>query len=90
METVAQVREVALKYFADSPFTVYLLVNRIRDENDILTTTALAKEHGFEVNYFIPEDLTLLKYNAIGRPLIDLPEDSLSVATLKAFVNNEL
>ena len=87
METVSQVREVACKYFAENPFNVYLLVNRIRSEEDKVSAEELAREYGFEVAGFIPEDMNILKYNVLGRPLVYLPDNSESVRALEGILD---
>jgi CO dehydrogenase maturation factor len=88
METVAQIRDIALKCYVETPPEICLLVNRIRNDAEKESSLIAAEKFGFEISGFIPEDPEILKYNAGGRPLVDLPQDTSAVCTVKDILFN--
>lgn len=83
LETVAQVRDIAARYNEGGRMEVRLLLNRVRGEDDRKRGEEAAAGIGLRVDACIPEDPRVLEYNAEGRSLLDLPEDSRSVAALR-------
>jgi len=90
METIAQVHDVVDKMNGGQPFDTFVLVNRVRTQEDERRAAELAAGFGFSVAAFVPEDENVLRDNADGRPLVLLPEGSVSVAALRAFVSGSL
>jgi CO dehydrogenase maturation factor len=88
METVAQIRDIALKCYIETPPEIYLLVNRIRNDAEKESSLIAAEKFNFEISGFIPEEMDILKYNAGGKPLIELPHDAASVCTARDFLFN--
>jgi len=84
METAVKVRDIAAKYDEAGHMTSHLLVNRVRDEEDLKLARDTAVEFGMSIIGFVPEDPDILEYNASGRPLFNLPDLSPGVTALKA------
>ncbi len=83
MESLVKVRDIATHYNEGRPLGTHVVVNRVSNEEDRARARKTAEELGLTVAAFVPEDPNILAYNAGGRPLFDLPEDSPSVAALE-------
>jgi CO dehydrogenase maturation factor len=83
MESVVKIRDIATKYDDGGAMETYVLINRIRNEGEGLYTKSMAEELGLNVAGCVPEDPNILEYNAKGRSLVGLPDDSPSVAVLR-------
>ncbi len=50
------------------------------------TIIQMANDAGLEILGFIPEDYTLAEYDAMGKPIINLPDNSPSVLSIQAMI----
>ncbi|MDH4007579.1 MAG: AAA family ATPase [Desulfuromonadales bacterium] len=82
IEALAQVRDLAVKYNDGAPLQVVVVINRVCSQSERNSVTNTAAEFGLEVAAFIPEDPNVRSFNSQGIPLVDLPDDSLSIAAL--------
>jgi CO dehydrogenase maturation factor len=88
METVAQIRDIALKCYVETAPGIHLLVNRVRNDPEKQLSLIAAEKFNFEISGFIPEDMDILTYNARGITLIELSNNSLATNAVKGFLNN--
>ncbi|NQT73791.1 MAG: AAA family ATPase [Chloroflexi bacterium] len=58
-----------------------LVINKSRGTDK--TITQMAEETGLEILGSVPDDDTLAEYDSLGKPIIDLPEASLSVHAVR-------
>jgi len=86
MESVIKVRDIATFYNEDRPLGTHVLINRIAGEDDRRRAQATAAGLGLTIAGFVPEDEDVLRYNAEGRTLLELPDDAPSVAALRSVV----
>ncbi len=87
LESVVKVRNIAVDYNEDRPIETHVVINRVRNEEDRSRAGQAVRELGLEVAVFVPEDGNILDYNATGRSLLDLPEDSPSVVALAGLLS---
>ncbi len=64
------------------PARAGLVINRFQGEDDALIAETAAK-WGLEILGRIPDDRNITEYDAMGKPLIDLPDTSPSVTAIK-------
>ncbi len=65
-----------------------LVFNRVQGNEKILVQSA--DKLGLEILGFIPYDENIVAYDLMGKPIIDLPEDSSSLAEIYNIVENRL
>jgi CO dehydrogenase maturation factor len=82
IEALAQVRDLAVKYNNGAPLEVLVIVNRICDPEEEVTARETAESLGLDIVTFVPEDPNVRTFNSKGVTLVDLPDDSSSVAAL--------
>lgn len=82
LATLVQIRDIATKYNEGRPMVDYVVINRIRSQRERDIMGGCAKDLDFPNIGFVPEDTNILECNLRGRPLIELPDDSPSVAAL--------
>ena len=87
-EAVVQVRDLAMKYNDGHPLQVCVAVNRVRDAEEENRVREVAESFELANVTCVPEDPNVLAFNSYGRPLLDLPDDSRSVAALQALTEN--
>ena len=51
------------------------------------TITQMANEAGLKILGFVPNDDTLAEYDSLGKPIIDMPENSLSLAAIQSITD---
>lgn len=83
MLTLTQLRDIAVACNEGRPISVNVLVNRVRDKQEEFGVRQHADQIGLNVIGCIPEDNLIREYNHAGRSLLDLPDDSPAVQTLK-------
>ncbi len=79
IETANSIRNQAKKYTNYKNLGV--LINKAKGNIDIITKKL--KELELPLNGSIPEDNVIIEFDLEGRPLIDIPEDSVSYISLK-------
>ena len=84
MQAARAITEVARTDEEMRSTRTYLVVNRFKTENRLIT--AQAADWNLEVLGFIPEDETLAEYDSIGKPLIELPDTSPSLVAAREIV----
>jgi len=78
-DTALRIRELTKEVHIDLKRIALVGMRATRTE-DLRT---VAQQHGFELVGIIPFDENLSTFNADGRPLLDLPENSPSVTAVK-------
>jgi CO dehydrogenase nickel-insertion accessory protein CooC1 len=63
-------------------------VNRVRDAKEENRVREVAESFELANVTCVPEDPNVLDFNSSGRPLLDLPDDSRSLAALQALTVN--
>ncbi len=88
IETAETIRNIAEKL--EIKFNnIYLILNKISEgENEGLEKRI--RESGLELIGKIPEDEKVKEYDLIGRPIIELPDDSKAVTSVEKIVNEIL
>ena len=82
IETLAQVRDLAVKYNDGSPLETLVLINRVCAQDEEEKLRQVAKSFNLEICAFVPEDHNVRAFNFEGTPLVKLPEDTSSVQAL--------
>jgi CO dehydrogenase maturation factor len=63
---------------------VYLVVNKVTEAEDVQRVLpGLVKNSGLEFVGIVPEDENIRAYDLVGKPIVDLPEDSKAVVAVK-------
>ncbi|NMX21418.1 ATP-binding protein [ANME-1 cluster archaeon GoMg4] len=63
---------------------IYLVVNKVTEDAEVQhVLPELIKESGVELVGIVPEDENIRAYDLVGRPIIELPEDSEAVVAVK-------
>jgi CO dehydrogenase maturation factor len=63
---------------------IYLVVNKVTEDEDVQRVLPeLIKESGLELVGTVPEDENIRAYDLVGKPIVDLPEDSKAVVAVK-------
>jgi len=63
------------------PAEIGIVINRSKTRDKLITESA--KKWGLEIFGRIPEDENVTEYDSVGKPLIDLPDTSLSVLAVR-------
>jgi len=63
------------------PAEIGIVINRSKTGDKLITESA--KKWGLEIFGRIPEDENVTEYDSVGKPLIDLPDTSLSVLAVR-------
>lgn len=63
-----------------------LIINRSRGENDLITK--MTQEINLDILGVVPNDDALAEYDSLGQPIINLPDNSPSVAAIQEIVRN--
>lgn len=74
IRTAEHLNQTAREYAVDGNFKVGLVINRSKGDTQPLE--ARAKEIGLEVVGHIPEDENVAEFDLIGKPTLELPDDS--------------
>jgi len=80
LRTAAYLKEIAEKYGVQGPYRTGLVLNRVCDGVPTLEETA--REMGLDVLGTVPVDANVAEYDRLGRPTIELPDDSPSVVAV--------
>ena len=83
METLVQLRDIAVKHNEGNPINVNVIVNTIQNKEEEEGIIQYATDLGLEVIGSVPEDVNVRNYNRKGMPLFDLPDNSPAVVSLK-------
>ena len=84
IQVAGAIREVVQRDEAMRLAQAGLVINRLKGGNELITERA--KEWGLEILGCVPEDENITEYDAVGKPIIDLPDTSPSVIALKEIV----
>ncbi len=77
LQTAAYLKDIASKHGVAGPYETGLVINRA--EQGIEALTRKAQEMGLTVLGVMPVDPNVAEYDRVGRPTIELPDDSPSV-----------
>ena len=63
---------------------IYLVVNKVTEDEDVQSVLPeLVKNSGLELVGIVPEDENIRAYDLVGKPIVDLPEDSKAAVAVK-------
>jgi CO dehydrogenase maturation factor len=63
---------------------IYLVVNKVTEDEDVQhVLPELVKQSGLELVGMVPEDENIRAYDLVGKPILELPEDSKAVVAVK-------
>ena len=82
IEALAQVRDLAIKYNNGAPLEVLVIVNRVCSLEEKRCASEAADSLDLDIVAFVPEDPNVRIFNSKGLSLVDLSDDSSSVAAL--------
>jgi CO dehydrogenase maturation factor len=83
IETASSIRNLAEKLLINVR-QIYLVVNRVTEDEDVQNALPeLIEDSGLTLIGTVPEDEQIRAYDLIGKPIIDLPEDSKAVVAVK-------
>jgi CO dehydrogenase maturation factor len=77
VRTAALIKKIAQDDRAVRFGRMGLVINRVKEENESIRE--LAEQIGIDILGYIPEDENITKYDSLGKPIIDLPNNSPSV-----------
>ncbi|MEW6439816.1 MAG: AAA family ATPase [bacterium] len=81
LRTAVYLKEIAGKYGVKGPYRTGVVLNRADDGVELLTEKA--REMGLDVLGVVPVDANVAEYDRVGRPTIELPDDSPSVVAVR-------
>jgi CO dehydrogenase maturation factor len=84
IETAALIKSIVDKKKVIRCEGLNLVINRIRDNEE--SVKRFAQKTGLEPAGFIPEDPNITDYDLVGKPLMDLPDDSPSVQAVRGIL----
>ena len=70
------------------PAEVGVVINRLKGEDRLLADST--SEWGLDIIGHIPEDTNVSEYDAVGKPLVDLPDTSPSVVAIAGILDRIL
>lgn len=89
LKTAERIRELAQEL--DLNFkNLYVIANKVSNENSRNKILENAKELGLKVIGIIPFDENLARFDLVGDPLVDLPDDSPSVMEMEGHIVKEI
>jgi len=86
IQTAAYLRKIAQDYGVQKPHRTVLVINKTKKETEQIKEKA--QEMGLKIFGFIPEDENIIRYDLIGKPIIDLPDTSPSVIAVREILKN--
>ena len=81
LQTAAYLKDIASKHGVTGPYEMGLVINRAEEGVEALTDKA--REMGLDLLGVIPPDENVADYDRVGRPTIELPDDSPSVLAVR-------
>lgn len=87
MLTLTQLRDIAVECNEGKPISINVLVNRVRNDKEAADAEQRAADLGLNVIGCIPEDDRIRDYNHAGRSILELPDDSPAIDTLRRIVS---
>lgn len=81
LQTARTIMKVALSHGKIDVEKPYLVLNRCRGKRS--PAKKIAQEMGLEIAGIIPEDENVSQYDSVGRPLLEIPEDSPSIISVR-------
>lgn len=84
LQTAAYLKEIASKHGVRGPHKAGLVINRAEAGVDALMVKA--EEMGLHVLGVVPPDENVAEYDRLGKPTIDLPDDSPSVSAVRGIL----
>jgi CO dehydrogenase maturation factor len=83
IDTAASIKQLAEKLQINIR-RIYLVVNKVTEDEDVQRVLPeLIKESGLELVGTVPEDENIRAYDLVGKPILELPEDSKAVVAVK-------
>jgi len=83
IDTAASIKNLAEKLQINVQ-RIYLVVNKVTEDADVQRVLPeMIKESGLELVGMVPEDEHIRAYDLVGKPIVDLPEDSKAVQAVK-------
>ena len=83
-ETVAHIKRLAVDELIIDCSKVGVVFNKVQRQNSEELLLGFAEDLGVEVFGVLPQDENILNFDLIGRPLMDLPEDSPALITVRS------
>jgi CO dehydrogenase maturation factor len=81
LQTAAYLKDIASKHGVKGSYRTGLVINRAEEGVDALVVKA--REMGLNVLGVIPPDEAVAEFDRVGRPTIELPDDSPSVVAVR-------
>jgi CO dehydrogenase maturation factor len=83
IDTAASIKQLAEKLQINVR-RIYLVVNKVTEDEDVQRVLPeLVKQSGLELVGMVPEDENIRAYDLVGKPILELPEDSKAVVAVK-------
>jgi CO dehydrogenase maturation factor len=83
IDTASSIKQLAEKLQINIR-RIYLVVNKVTEDEDVQRVLPeLIKESGLELVGMVPEDENIRAYDLVGKPILELPEDSKAVVAVK-------
>lgn len=83
IDTASSIKNLAEKLLINVR-QIYLVVNKVTEDEDVQNALpGLIKNSGLTLMGIVPEDEKIRAYDLIGKPIIDLPDDSKAVVAVK-------
>jgi len=86
IQTAAYLKEIAQDYGVQKPYRTGLVINKIKKGTEQIEEKI--KEIGLKIFGVIPEDENIIKYDLIGKPIIQLPDTSPSIIAVREILKN--
>lgn len=83
IETASSIKRLTEK-LAINVRQIYLVVNKVTEDEDVKNALpGLVKNSGLELIGTVPEDENIRAYDLVGKPIVDLPENSKAVVAVR-------
>jgi len=86
IRTAAHLNRIAQDYGVETPFRIALVINKVKHDSAELEEKA--GQMGLDVVGLIPQDEHVAQYDLVGRPAIELPDNSPSVSAVSRILLN--
>ncbi len=84
IDTAAAIKNIAEKLHIDFG-QIYLVLNKVTEDAEVKAALAgLVKDSGLTLVGTVPEDEHIRAFDLVGKPILELPEDSKAVVAVKA------
>lgn len=87
VQTALYIRDVAKSYGVQKSFDLHVIINKVGRQDRTGNIRSMLRDEGIAIAGVVPVDEQIADYDAEGRSLFDLPEDSPSVSSVREILS---